>query len=261
MKVEGSGIVVAGGGSGLGLAAAAALRDLGASVGVIDLHQGGWDGAFVQADVADERAVEQAFDALASATGTLRIMLNTTGRQPARGGGTPHVGITAGPGRTVTAEAFRRALDVNALGSFILTRAAAERMITAEPMDDGERGVIVNTSSIVAMEGQIGTVAYAASKGAINAMTLPLAREYACWGVRVMAIAPGIFDTPMFSSARGAMVDWLRAQTQFPSRPGEAGEFAAAVRAVIENPMFNGDVIRLDGAMRVPAGRREWWEG
>ena len=259
MEIAGSGAVVAGGGSGLGLAAAQMLRAGGAAVGVLDLDRGDWDGPFAAADVADEDAVERALDALAPDVGTLRILLNTTGRQPARGGGASHVGLTAGPGRSVTAAAVRRALDVNALGAFILTQAAAERMIAASPMTGGERGIIVNTSSIVAMEGQIGTVAYAASKGAINAMTLPLAREFARYGVRVMAIAPGIFDTPMFANARGAMVDWLRAQTQFPPRPGLSEEFAAAVRAIVQNPMFNGDVVRLDGAMRVPPGEHDWW--
>lgn len=261
MKIEGSGIIVAGGGSGLGHAAACALRDAGAKVGVIDMRQGGWDGAFAAADVSDADAVEKAFDALAPATGTLRAMLNTTGRQPAMGGGDSHVGISAGPGRSVTAAAFRRALDVNTLGSFILSQAAAERMIAADTDDQGERGVIINTSSIVAMEGQVGTAAYAASKGGINAMTLPLAREFAPFGVRVMAIAPGIFETPMFSNARGPMVEWLNRQVQFPARAGTPDEFAQAVASIIENPMFNGTILRVDGAMRVPPGRRDWWAG
>lgn len=259
MNIEGSGVVVAGGGSGLGHAAACALRDAGAKVGVIDMRQGAWDGVFAVADVSDADAVERAFDALAPTIGVLRVMLNTTGRQPALGGGASHVGISAGPGRSVTAAAFRRALEVNTLGSFILTQAAAERMIAADADDQGERGVIINTSSIVAMEGQIGTAAYAASKGGINAMTLPLAREFAPFGVRVMAIAPGIFETPMFSNAKGPMVDWLNRQVQFPARPGAPDEFAQAVSSIVENRMFNGTVLRIDGAMRVPPGRREWW--
>lgn len=253
MKIDGSGAIVAGGGSGLGHVTAVRLRDAGAKVGVLDLKPGAWDGAFAQADVADEAAVERAFDSLAPATGPLRILLNTTG--------TSHSGLSAGPHRKVTAAGFRRVLEVNTLGSFILARAAAERMMAADPDDQGERGIIVNTSSIVAMEGQIGTAAYAAAKGGINAMTLPLAREFAAHGIRVMTIAPGIFETPMFSNARGPMVDWLREQVQFPHRPGEASEFADAVRAIVENRMFNGTVVRLDGAYRVPPGRRDWWEG
>lgn len=253
MRIDGSGVIVAGGGSGLGHVTARLLRDAGASVGVLDLKRGAWDGAFAEADVADEDSVERAFDTLAPATGPLRILLNTTG--------TGHSGLSAGPHRKVTAAGFRRVLEVNTLGSFILARAAAERMMAEAPDDQRERGIIVNTSSIVAMEGQIGTAAYAAAKGGINAMTLPLAREFAAHGIRVMTIAPGIFETPMFTNARGPMVDWLRDQVQFPHRPGDAHEFGEAVRAIVENRMFNGTVVRLDGAYRVPPGRSDWWEG
>ena len=253
MKVAGSGVVVAGGGSGLGLATAQRLRAEGAKVGVIDLQRGGWDGAFAEADVADEELVERAFDELAPAIGIVRILLNTTG--------TGHSGLSAGPDRKVTAVGFRRVLEVNTLGSFVLAAAAAERMMASEADDQGERGVIINTSSIVAMEGQIGTAAYAAAKGGVNAMTLPLAREWAPHGIRVMTIAPGIFETPMFSNAKGPMVDWLREQVQFPERPGEAEEFAEAVLAIARNRMFNGSVVRLDGAYRVPPGRSDWWRG
>lgn len=252
MKIEGNGVIVAGGSSGLGLATALHLRDRGAQVGVIDQRRGdGWDGPFAQADVADDVAVERAFDALAPDIGTLRILLNTTG--------TGHSGLSAGPGRKVTAAGFRRVLEVNTLGSFILAQAAAERMIASDPDEAGERGVIVNTSSIVALEGQIGTAAYAAAKGGVNAMTLTLAREFARYGVRAMVIAPGIFETPMFTNAKGPMVDWLRDQVQFPSRPGDASEFAAMVAHIVENRMLNGEVIRLDGAYRVPPGRHDWW--
>lgn len=252
MQVSGSGIVIAGGASGLGLESALRLRAAGARVGVMDLQRGEvWDGAFSEADVSDETAVNLALDELGLETGPIRVLLNTTG--------TGASGISAGPGRTVTAAAFRRCLDVNTLGSFILARTAAERMMAQEPDEDGERGIIINTSSIVAMEGQIGTAAYAAAKGGINAMTLPLAREFAPFGIRIVTIAPGIFETPMFSNAQGPMVDWLREQVQFPSRPGNAQEFAAFVQHLVCNRMFNGEVIRLDGAFRVPPGRREWW--
>jgi NAD(P)-dependent dehydrogenase (short-subunit alcohol dehydrogenase family) len=251
MKIEGSGVIVAGGGSGLGHATAVMLRDAGAKVGVVDLKQGAWNGAFAEADVADDQSVERAFDVLARDTGTLRALLNTTG--------TGHSGLSAGPGRKVTAAGFRRVLDVNTLGSFILAQAAAERMIAADADEEGERGVIINTSSIVAQEGQIGTAAYAAAKGGIDAMTLPLAREFARYGVRVLTIAPGIYETPMFSNARGPMVDWLREQVQFPNRPGHAGEFAEAVLHLIHNRMFNGTTFRIDGAYRVPPGRSDWW--
>lgn len=259
MRIDGNGFIVAGGGSGLGLAAAERLSKLGARVAVIDMRQGAWEGPYAQADVAAEDSVEAAFAAVLPQVGDLRGLLNTTGRQPAVTGGTSHVGLTAGPGRSVTAAAFRRALEVNTAGSFILTQAAAERMIASEPDENGERGVIINTSSIVATDGQIGTAAYAASKGGIDAMTLPLAREFARYGIRVMAIAPGIFATPMFLNARGPMVDWLNRQVQFPPRPGRPEEFAQAVADVIANPMFNGTTLRLDGAMRVAAGESRWW--
>lgn len=252
MKVAGSGAIVAGGGSGLGLATASMLRAAGANVGVIDLAAGGWDGPFAMADVVDEHDVGRAFEALAPETGPVRVLLNTTG--------TGHSGLTTGPSRRVSAAGFRRVLDVNTLGSFILAQAAAERMRLCNADEAGERGVIINTSSIVAMEGQIGTAAYAAAKGGINAMTLPLAREFAPHGIRVMTVAPGIFETPMFTNARGPMVDWLREQVQFPDRPGEAAEFAHCVRSIVENRMLNGTVLRLDGAYRVPPGRSDWWE-
>lgn len=259
MRIAGQGVIVAGGGSGLGLAAACRLRDSGALVGVIDMHQGDWDGPFCAADVSDEDAVEAAFAHLVPQVEVFRALLNTTGRQPAIGGGSSHVGLSAGPGRSVTAAAIRRALDVNTAGSFILAQAAAERMLTYEPDSQGERGVIINTSSIVATEGQIGTAAYAASKGGIDAMTLPLAREFAPHGIRVVTIAPGIFATPMFQNAKGAMVEWLEGQVQFPARPGHPDEFARLVTDVIANPMFNGTTLRLDGAMRVPPGNASWW--
>lgn len=252
MRIEGNGVIVAGGASGLGLETALHLRAKGARVGVIDLKRSaGWDGPFAEADVADEAAVDRAFDALAPRIGPLRALLNTTGLG--------HSGLSAGPGRKVTAAGFRRVLEVNTLGSFILAQAAAERMIASDPDDAHERGVIINTSSIVAMEGQIGTAAYAAAKGGINAMTLTLAREFARYGIRAMVIAPGIFETPMFSNAKGPMVEWLREQVQFPQRPGEAHEYAAMVAHIIENRMLNGEVIRLDGAYRVPPGRHDWW--
>ena len=251
MKIEGTGFVVAGGGSGLGLATARVLKERGACVGVLDLGRGEWDGAFAQADIANESQVNAAFDALGEELGVVRGLLNTAG--------IGHSGLSAGPGRKVTADGFRRVLEVNTLGSFLLAQALVERLVHTEPDDHGERGVIVNTSSIVAMEGQIGTAAYAAAKGGINAMTLPLAREFARFGVRVITIAPGIFETPMFSNARGPMVDWLRDQVQFPDRPGDAIEFAEMVAHIATNRMLNGTVVRLDGAYRVPPGRHDWW--
>lgn len=257
MKLDNSGIVVTGGASGLGLATARALRDAGARVGVIDLQdRGAWDGAFAPADVTDEVAVAAALDALQEATGPLRGVLNAAGG----GGGT---GLSIGEHASLTIDSFRRGLLVNGLGSYIMTRLAAERMLEGEPDHNGERGVLINVSSIVAQEGQMGTPGYAAGKGAIEAMTLPLAREFARYGIRVMTIAPGIYDTPMFNSARdGILAEMnagLRAAVQFPARPGYPEEFAMAVKHVMENPMMNGHVMRVDGAYRVPPGDESWW--
>ena len=253
MRIAGSGIIVAGGSSGLGLETARHLEQAGAVVAILDMKPNpDWAGPFAAADVSDADQVSAAIDTLVARLPGLHALVNTTG--------TGHSGLSAGPGKKVTAEGFRRVLDVNTLGSFLLAQAAAERMIDNAPDPDGERGIIVNTSSIVAMEGQIGTAAYAAAKAGIHGMTLPLAREFARHGIRVMAIAPGIFETPMFSNARGPMVDWLREQVQFPARPGDASEFAGFVAHVIENRMLNGTVVRLDGAYRVPPGRHDWWE-
>lgn len=254
MQVAGSGVVVTGGASGLGLATARLLREAGARVGVIDIQGAGdWDGDFHRADVSDEAQVQAAFDALAPRLGPLRAMVN-----PAGTGGS---GLSAGPGATLEVARFRRSLEVNTLGSFIMCKTAAGLMLGNEPDTNGERGVLINVSSIVAMEGQLGTSAYAAAKGGINAMTLPLAREYAPLGIRVMTIAPGIFETPMFRAggASNGMVPWLEEQVQFPARTGRPEEFAALVRHILENPMLNGEVIRLDGAFRVPPGTRAMW--
>lgn len=257
MRLEGSGIIITGGASGLGLATAQLLRDAGARVGVIDLAEPGeWDGPFAVADVTDEVAVASALDALTGEIGSLRGLLNAAGG----GGGT---GLSIGKHVSLSIDSFRKGLLVNGLGSYIMTRLVAERMIAAEPDENGERGILINVSSIVAQEGQIGTPGYAAGKGAIEAMTLPLAREFARYGIRVMTIAPGIYDTPMFNvAADGVLAEMnagLRAAVQFPARPGYPREFAQAVRSVVENPMFNGTVIRVDGAYRVPAGEESWW--
>lgn len=251
MKLAGQAAIVAGGASGLGAAAARHLEGLGMNVGVIDLDP--VEGlSFARADISDFGQVNAAVIALSERHGAPRLVLNTTGT-----GGS---GLCTGPDAMVDSEVFRRVLLVNTLGSFNLVKAAGEVMAQAEPDEDGGRGVIVNTSSIVAMEGQIGTAPYAAAKGGVNAMTLPLAREFARHGIRIVTIAPGIFETPMFSNARGPMVDWLREQVVYPDRPGKAVEFAEMVAHIGCNAMLNGTVIRLDGAFRVPPGRYDWWE-
>jgi NAD(P)-dependent dehydrogenase (short-subunit alcohol dehydrogenase family) len=257
MDIAGRGIIVTGGASGLGLASAQLLREAGARVGVIDIAGcGGWDGPFQQADVSDEAAIRQALSTLRSELGELRGLVNPAGASGS--------GLCVGPDKTAGVERFRRALEVNTLGSFIMCTQLAEGMLELEPDANGERGVLIMVSSIVSLEGQLGTAGYAAAKGGINGMTLPLAREFAPWGIRVMTIAPGIFETPMFragGSARGGLVEWLEQQVQFPARPGHPREFAAMVRHIFENPMLNGFVLRLDGAYRVPPGTHAMWTG
>lgn len=257
MNLTGAGVIVTGGASGLGLASAQLLREAGARVGVIDIAgRGGWDGPFQQADVSDEAGVRRALAQLKPELGELKGLVNPAGVSGS--------GLSVGPGKTLDVARFRRALEVNTLGSFIMCTQIAEEMLALEPGADGERGVLINVSSIVSLEGQLGTAGYAAAKGGINAMTLPLAREFAPFGIRVMTIAPGIFETPMFragGAARGGMVRWLEEQVQFPARPGDPREFAAMVRHIFENPMLNGFVLRLDGAYRVPPGTRAMWTG
>ena len=255
MQIKDNGFIVTGGGSGLGLATARLLRERGARVGVIDLNGAGeWDGDVAVADVSDETAVEAALQKLRPRIGQVRGLLNAAG-----GGGS---GLCLGDGATLTIEGFRRGVEANLVGSFIMSTLVGRWMLEGEPDADGERGVLINVSSIVALEGQMGTAGYAAGKGGINAMTLPLAREFARFGIRVMAVAPGIFETPMFNRGgdkMGAMNRALREAVQFPGRPGRPLEFATAVAQIIENPMFNGEVLRLDGAYRVPPGDPSWW--
>jgi NAD(P)-dependent dehydrogenase (short-subunit alcohol dehydrogenase family) len=252
MDLSGRGVVVTGGASGLGRATARRLRDEGARVGVIDLKApSDWDGPSAVADVSDEDQLRAAYAGLTAELGGLHGAVNCAG-----GGGS---GLAVGPNATLTADKVRGALMVNALGTFMSCQIAATAMAANAPDAEGERGVIVNVSSIVALEGQLGTLGYAAAKGAINGMTLPMAREFAPLGIRVMAIAPGIFDTPMFSNRPGPMFDWLRGQVQFPARPGKPEEFARMVRDIFQNPMLNGEILRLDGAFRVPPGDLAFW--
>jgi NAD(P)-dependent dehydrogenase (short-subunit alcohol dehydrogenase family) len=257
MKVDGIGFIVTGGASGLGLATAKLMRESGARVGVIDINgPGGWDGAFAKADVSDEDAVSAALDELKPATGQLHGMLNAAG-----GGGS---GLFLGEGARLDVARFRRALEVNTLGSFIMCKQIGERMLKATPDANGERGVLINVSSIVAEEGQMGTAGYAAAKGGVAAMTLVIARELARFGIRAMTIAPGIFETPMLNAgghAGGPMREALRSAVQFPARPGDPSEFAAMAKHIVENPMLNGLTLRLDGAYRVPPGEPSWWLG
>jgi NAD(P)-dependent dehydrogenase (short-subunit alcohol dehydrogenase family) len=245
MEIEGRTFLVAGGGSGLGAATAEMLAGEGANVVVSDLkgEAAGDIDRFVETDVTDEASVRRAIEEALQSFGGLHGAINCAGIASAEkvlGMEGPH-----------DLESFAKVVQVNLVGTFNVVRLAAEVMVNNEPAASGERGVIVNTASVAAYDGQIGQVAYAASKGGVVALTLPVARELAASGIRVVAIAPGIFDTPMMAGLPEAARESLGKQVPFPSRLGRPEEYAALVRHIIENEMLNGAVIRLDGAIRM----------
>ncbi len=250
MQIEGCSALVTGGASGLGNATARALTAAGASVVILDLPSSEGEKAavalgptarFVAADVTDEQQVQDAVDE-ASGLAPLRIVVNCAGIA------TP--GKVLGRDGVLALGQFERVVRVNLIGTFNVIRLAAAAMVKTEAVGE-ERGVIVNTASVAAFDGQIGQPAYSASKGGVAAMTLPIARELARDLVRVMTIAPGIFETPMMAGLPQAAQDSLAAQVPHPSRLGKPAEYAALVRHIVENPMLNGEVIRLDGAIRM----------
>jgi NAD(P)-dependent dehydrogenase (short-subunit alcohol dehydrogenase family) len=243
MEIRGRTFLVAGGGSGLGAATANFLAKEGANIVVADLKGEGNDALFVETDVTDEGSVKGAIDAALQNFGGLHGTINCAGIASAEkvlGREGPH-----------SLKSFSQVVEVNLVGTFNVVRLAAEAMAKNEPTEGGERGMIVNTASVAAFDGQIGQVAYSASKGGVAAMTLPIARELATIGIRVMTIAPGIFDTPMLAGLPEAARESLGKQMPFPQRLGRPEEFAALVRHIIENQMLNGEVIRLDAALRL----------
>jgi NAD(P)-dependent dehydrogenase (short-subunit alcohol dehydrogenase family) len=245
VRVAGSTFLVAGGGSGLGAATARLLVASGANVIVADVKGEAPEGArFVETDVTDERGVQAAVDATLE-FGGLHGAVNCAGLAVAE--------KTLGREGPHPLDLFERVVRINLIGTFNVVRLAAEAMARNEPSEGGERGVIVNTASVAAFEGQIGQAAYAASKGGVASMTLPLARELARSGIRVATIAPGIFDTPMLAGLPQDARESLGKQVPFPSRLGRPEEYAALVRHIVENEMLNGEVIRLDGAIRMAA--------
>ncbi len=245
--------LVAGGASGLGLATARMLVQAGASVVIADVNAAGDEVAgqlgatcrFARTDVTEEASTLAAVELCISSFGAIHGAINCAGVAP----GERVVGKT-GPHSLAN---FERAVKINLIGTFNVIRLAAARMSTQAAFESGERGVIVNTSSVASMDGQIGQAAYAASKAGVNGMTLPIARELARFGIRVMTIAPGIFDTPMLQAMSEEVRASLGAQIPFPSRLGKPEEYAALVRHIIENEVLNGEVIRLDGAIRMTA--------
>jgi NAD(P)-dependent dehydrogenase (short-subunit alcohol dehydrogenase family) len=245
MEIKERTFLVTGGGSGLGAATANLLAEKGANVVVADLEgkAPGDNALFVKTDVASEQSVKDAIAAALQNSGSLHGAINCAGIAAAErvlGRKGPH-----------SLKSFSRVVEVNLVGTFNVVRLAAEAMAKNEPTEGGERGVIVNTASVAAFDGQIGQVAYAASKGGVAAMTLPVARELATLGIRVMTIAPGIFDTAMLAGLPAAARESLGKQVLFPQRLGRPEEFAALVRHIIENEMLNGEVIRLDAAIRL----------
>jgi NAD(P)-dependent dehydrogenase (short-subunit alcohol dehydrogenase family) len=251
MHIQGSVAVITGGASGLGLATARRLAAAGAKVVLVDLpsapgaqavEQIGSAATFAPADVTNEAEVTAALDT-AAALGPIRIAVNCAGI------GTPGR-VISGKGTVMPLEQFARVVTVNLVGTFNVIRLAAERIAASEPID-GERGVIVNTASVAAFEGQVGQAAYSASKGGVVGMTLPIARDLADKQIRVMTIAPGLFKTPMLQGLPQEAQDSLGAQVPHPSRLGDPDEYAALVEHIVSNPMLNGEVIRLDGAIRM----------
>lgn len=248
MNPDGAVALVAGGASGLGRATAEALRSRGAIVVVLDLERGlergdvGDDLNPVAADVRDEEAVSMAI-ARAESLGELRICVNCAGiGDPA---------VTAREGVPLDLDRFKRVIEVNLIGTFNVARLAAASMQRSLEPVDGERGVIVNTASIAAYEGQIGQISYAASKGGIASMSLVLARDLARSLIRCVTIAPGIFDTPLLGELSDDVRGSLAASVPHPQRLGRPVEYAALVLHIVENQMLNGEVIRLDGALRM----------
>ncbi|HEV7208834.1 MAG TPA: SDR family NAD(P)-dependent oxidoreductase [Mycobacteriales bacterium] len=244
MRLDSCSALVTGGASGLGLATAKALAAAGATVVVADVAESPDLPAglrYVRTDVTDEDQARRAV-AAASAAGPLRVLVNCAGI------GTP--GRVVGRNGPMPLAQFAQVIQVNLIGTFNMIRLAAEAMIVTEAVD-GERGVIVNTASIAAFDGQIGQAAYAASKGGVVGLTLPLARDLAAAQVRVMTIAPGLFETPMLAGLPEPARVSLGQQVPHPARLGEPPEYAALVLHIVANPMLNGEVIRLDGAIRM----------
>ena len=252
MQLKESHAVVTGGASGLGLAVAERIVAAGGKVTLFDVNEAqgaaaaaalGARATFIAADVANESAVDAAIDYARERMGKINAAVNCAG--------------IATPGRLVGRQGpmagaqFRKLIEINLVGTVLVAKAAAVAMQKNPPNGDGERGVIVMTASVAAFDGQIGQVAYAASKGGIVAMTLPLARELASSGIRVMTVAPGLFATPMMKGLPQEAQDSLGKQTPFPPRLGAPHEFASLVAHILENAMLNGETIRLDGAIRM----------
>jgi len=251
MNIQGQAALVTGGASGLGAQTARELARRGAKVAVLDRNAAGAQalaaeigGIGLGCDITDSASVLAALDAARAAHGPARLLMNVAGIGTAKR-------IVGKDGSPAPLEEFRRVVEVNLIGTYNVTRLAAAEMVKLEPLEDGERGVIVNTASVAAFDGQVGQEAYSASKGGVVSMTLPLARDLAQFGIRVVTIAPGLFLTPLLAELPQAVQDSLAASIPFPRRLGKPEEFAKLAASIIENMALNGEVIRLDGALRM----------
>jgi 3-hydroxyacyl-CoA dehydrogenase / 3-hydroxy-2-methylbutyryl-CoA dehydrogenase len=251
MDIAGSAALVTGGASGLGEATARELNSRGAAVTIADVNAEKGQALaselgveFVVCDVREEAQVQAAVERAAAADGGLRMAVACAGTGWAQ--------KVAGSKGAHALMPFETIIAINLIGTFNLLRLAASAMITAEPLADGERGVCVNTASIAAFDGQVGQIAYSASKGGVVAMTLPAARDLAQYGIRVNTIAPGLFDTPLLAALPEEARQKLGAGVPFPARLGQTAEYAQLACHIVENRMLNGETIRLDGALRMP---------
>ena len=253
MQIPGHTALVTGGGSGLGAAVARELARQGAKVAVLDVNAAGAEavaaeigGLALRCDITDSASVSAALDAAEAALGPARILMNIAGIGTAKR-------VIQRDGSPAPLEDFERVVRVNLLGTYNMVRLAAARIARLEPLEGtaGERGVIVNTASVAAFDGQIGQAAYAASKGGVVGMTLPIARDLSKNGIRCMTVAPGIFGTPMLFGMPQEVQDALAAGVPFPSRLGKPEDYAKLVQQIVTNDMLNGEVIRLDGAIRL----------
>ena len=254
MEIKGCTAVVTGGASGLGEASLRQLVRDGARAAILDLDEDrgkrlteelGGSVIFCKTDVTSEKSVEAAIDQALKAFGAVHIALNCAG-----------IGI---PGKVISkkgpmpVEQFNKVIQVNLVGTLVVIKTAAQKMLANSPNGDGEKGVVINTASVAAFEGQIGQAAYSASKGGIVGMTLPIAREFADYGIRVVTIAPGLFETPMMAGLPEKAKESLVQMIPFPKRLGHPSEYAFMVKHIIENPVLNGSTIRLDQAIRMGA--------
>lgn len=252
IEINGQTAIITGGSSGLGEATVRMFINNGANVAIIDLDEErgnkladelGSQAIFIKTDVADEKMVNDALEKTVSFFGGINIAVNCAGVVLPK--------KVLGKRGVHDLESFKKVLNINVVGTFNILRLAAEQMSKNAPNNDDERGVIINTASISAFDGQIGQAAYSASKGAVASMTLPIARELATVGIRVMSVAPGIFETPMFNSLSDKNRKELAASVPFPNRLGRPEEYAHLIKSVVENSMLNGEVIRIDGSVRL----------